>query len=196
MSANGLTLQKITRSSIEKMTIQQGVQERILREFPTSATIVAYFVHEVLTGLVCDGNIVFSNQCETIDETHLIMLRVFDPDKELFLRKSENKFIGRIRIDGQDKGDACEYVEADQILVGACAKAKDGFTILKENQSLKQGLPVPGEFSFDTEDSLSSQPEKRLAIRTRNYIGYNEMFHAEYVDSRFVKFCLVSKRGK
>ena len=186
MTPNGLTLHKEKKSSIEKIELQQGVHERVLMEFSTRATLVAYFVHEVLIGVVENNAIDFQPQQE-FDETYLTMLRVFDEKKELFLRKTGNTFTGRIRID--DQGEPCEYIEADQILLGTSSEVKDGYTFLKEDNFFRKGLTLPGEFPFSQANTNSPKPIERLAIKTINYIGYNEAFQAEYIDSRFVKFC-------
>ena len=187
MKSNGLTLNKNKLSKIEKLELKQDIQKQIFQEFKTKAHIVAYFVNQVLAGTVENDKIHFFKE-KKFNEKYLSMVRVFNTDKELFLRKTNNKFIGRLRTD--NIGELCEYIDADQILLGTCSKVKNGYSILKENKFFLKGFIIPGEFHINEES------EKRIAIKTRNYIGYTPCFQAEYIDSRFIEFCLVKPEKK
>ncbi len=129
-------------------------------------------------------------------ETKFIQkLRIFNQSKELYIwRTTQNEeriFKARLREDNSNHSESkeIEYVQANQILFGTTSEpitlrqAQDdmiNFTKLTEDRGTEVILPFTN-INIDDKD-------KRIAIRTRNYIGYNEIGQAGYVDCRFVCF--------
>ena len=81
-----------------------------------------------------------------------------------------------MRIDGE--GDNGYFIEAGQVLWGNPREAGDNWTLLKESRGTEIYLPY----------KLKKPDSKWVKIKTRNYIDYNEIGQAGYVDCRFVDF--------
>lgn len=146
--------------------------------------VVAYLDYEVKIGYLRKNqdlyNFLFSTD-EKLEEKFIQKIRIFNENEEVFIWRNKNKLKGRHRKDQLGKGS--EYVDVSQILFGTDINKDlkdDNFTELLE---LKRGikLTVSGNFT-------SSDGEKRVAIKTRNYIEYNDIYQATYSDCRFIKF--------
>jgi CRISPR-associated protein (TIGR03984 family) len=75
-----------------------------------------------------------------------------------------------------------EAVEAEQILWGTKSEALTrGWTRLFEGRGMELILPM---------DSAEVTPVNRVKLTTRNYIGYNALGQAGYIDCRFVRFTI------
>lgn len=170
---------KTLNSKVESYTIESQVKAEVKKYFESHAFVVAYLVNEVLFGKYENNEFVFPKN-KKIEEKFIVQLRVFNEDKELFIRKKGNKFLCRFRDDSN--GDTTECVDTDQIISGIKItdyEESDFFKI--ESKKSRKPLLIP--FSFE---NLSDG--NRPAIKVRNYIGYNGIMQAEYVDSRFVTF--------
>ncbi len=108
---------------------------------------------------------------------HVDRLRVFNENMEIFIFRVQGGWKGRMREDGKGK-DAC-WVEAGQILNGENFKN----TERGMQMTSKEGVTFILSFANTSERDI-----KRMKIITRNYIDYNSMGQAGFVDSRFVKF--------
>lgn len=177
---NGLEMLHVKTSSKPlklKITSWEELQNRVKEYFPGESSIVSYLDYKVLIGKVTkEGTELY--QGETFDPKFLAKMRVFDDQKELLLwREDEYRFSGRMRIDAE--GDKEYLIEAKQLLWGSAKVEKDGWVLLSEARGTKIHLPY----------RLENLANKLLAIKTRNYIGYNELGQAGYIDCRFVCFC-------
>ncbi len=154
----------------------QELQEYISEYFQEKGYAIAYLDYKVLIGKVTEGKLVFY-QGETFDPKFIVKIRIFDTQKELLLwRDSEYEFSARMRIDGE--GDNGYFIEAGQVLWGNPREAGDNWTLLKESRGTEIYLPY----------KLKKPDSKWVKIKTRNYIDYNEIGQAGYVDCRFVDF--------
>jgi len=115
----------------------------------------------------------FENFCK-----HILRFRMFDRDRELYAWKAEDRFKYRIRND--QSGEEIEVIDADQVMWGTKYHISDGLIKVSETRGIKYELP---ESCVD--NPLLSGTE-RLVLRTRNYIDYNEIGQASFVDSRFI----------
>jgi CRISPR-associated protein (TIGR03984 family) len=121
-------------------------------------------------------------------EDEVVRIRIFNKDKEVHIWRSKNKLIGRLRVDfGQaepadgnlDQDGKTLFVTANQILNGTSFDVEDNFLKVTENKGTEYHLPFSELLGMDKTDN-------RLVLITRNYIDYNEIGQAGYVDSRFL----------
>lgn len=175
------------RSKVEPVRVPGKVTADALAAFIADAAVEAgegYAVcwqhHSVTIGKVFDGVLSFCINEQPLYSRHLIRMRVFSREREYHIWKSGTQFNYRKRYDGQ--GDAVEYVEALQPLWGTQAQPGSkfpGWSCIFEQRGIELFVPFSG---------LSFKGDKRLSIVTRNYISYNDIGQAGYVDCRFVKF--------
>lgn len=122
------------------------------------------------------------------DEAHILKLRVFNQEQELLVWKSGNTLKARLRKDNLN-GKNCYAVVADHVLAGTRTKPlENGWIRIREK--LRGGaLTLPFQDAYvDTE----KEPDKRIFIRTYNYIDENQVYQSTYVDCRFVGFRFTS----
>jgi CRISPR-associated protein (TIGR03984 family) len=124
-----------------------------------------------------------------LDE-ELVRVRIFNSLKEVHVWRSKGKLKGRLRIDDDkaEKKDA-EYVKAEQIMNGTPPyhlHESGKFLIAEEASGIHYELPFKNLIK-------KVDSKKRITLVTRNYIGYNELGQAGYVDSRFEKIEIIDK---
>lgn len=183
LEINGLKLRTIktmvTVNQTIKITDYNCLQEIVSNSFGGEGFVIAYLDYKVLVGKFKNGRLIFY-QDEIFELKYLQKLRVFDEDRELFIWKSDGgSFNSRLRVDGG--GEEKEIVEAHQVLWGTRKdeKVTNGWGRISE-RGMELTLPI-ATFTVDTE-------KNRVKIKTYNYISYNEIGQAGYVDSRFVDF--------
>lgn len=196
---NGLTLyekQEIFDLIIPESITDENWKKYLFDElFNVPTYFIAYLHYAVVIGKYNAGKITYfdpsdSKVKDSIDFKYLQKLRVFNQDAELHIWKTQGNFKGRIRSEKNFSGanktkhnnlEIVEYIEVNQILFGTTSSdLGNGFTKLTEDRGTEVILPFTN-IILDTQD-------KRIAIRTRNYVGYNEIGQAGYVDCRFVEF--------
>lgn len=118
-----------------------------------------------------------------VDE--LVRLRIFNKDRELHIWQSNRILKGRLRIDGE--GEEIKYVLAGQIMNGTLFTTKDNFLQVTEEKGTDYKLPFTEFLNKDKEI-------ERLKLVTRNYIGYNKINQAGYVDCRFEEIKIIRKK--
>ncbi len=143
------------------------------------AFVVAYLDYKVLIGKYINGSFTFINS-EQVEPKYIQRIRVFNKDEELMLWRSEGKLKGRYRNDTD--GDKIDVVDNDQVLFGTKSEETKGYTKLTE----ERGTEIIFPFQNITLDP--DKKEDRVKIKTRNYVSFNEIHQATYVDSRFVEF--------
>lgn len=148
-------------------------------ETEVKGKVIAYLDYKVLIGRFAENKFIFFSE-ETFDPKYLQKLRVFNKEKELYLwRQGENLFAMRLRVDGE--GERVSVVEARQVLWGTCAEdLGNGWSRISESRGMELILPL-------TNLALDDK-KNRVKLKTYNYIGYNEIGQAGYIDSRFVDF--------
>ncbi len=109
----------------------------------------------------------------------ILRMRIYNENEEVHLWKTQSKFKARVLKVQENDGEEQEYVQAKQLLWGK-AELKDNVIILKEDRGVYIQLP---------KDAVQGgvKTGERLFLVTKNYVGYNEIGQAGYVDSRFVK---------
>lgn len=176
---NGLTMMndRTTSAALKfKMVKWQELQELINKDFKDHAYVISYLDYKVLIGKAYEEKIEFYNQ-ETFDPKFIVKMRVFNKQKELLLwRQCENMFSARMRMDGV--GENIYLIEAKQVLWGNARQVKDDWVLLNEARGTEIYIPY----------KVKNTNSNRLTIKTRNYIDYNEMGQAGYVDCRFMDF--------
>ncbi len=131
------------------------------------------------------GGQMFFYRNRQVEPRFLKRLRVFNQERELFIWRAQGGFRWRLRIDDgtgdtQDGGKEVDVVEAEQILWGTRAESIcEGWTRIYEDRGTE--IILPGE-------NLNVDLDNRVKLVTRNYIEYNDLGQAGYVDCRFVKF--------
>ncbi len=176
-SINGLILSTIKSEVVSKNEVTD--LDEIQNIIKNDSFVIAYLNYKVLIGKYSNGGFAFYND-EKIEIDHLQRLRIFNINEELMLWRSAGKLKGRYRNDSD--GDATDVVDNDQVIFGTKAAEIDGYTILTEERGTEIILPFT-DLNVDTH-------ENRIKIKTRNYIGFNEVHQATYVDNRFVEFVL------
>lgn len=152
----------------------------IAQNFPESGYCVAYLDYKVLLGTYAEKGLHFYDE-EGITPHFVQRLRLFNVQREFLLWKTTDGFRWRNRIDdSSENGSPVEAVEAEQVLWGTkSAPLERGWTRLWEERGMELVVPL---------EDVRVNPEQRLKLITRNYIAYNPLGQAGYVDCRFVDF--------
>ncbi len=190
IQANGLTLQHIpskaaplSERTLEDLSTPDALIAIIDEHLKEDSFFVAYMDYRVIIGKYANKAFDFYPQ---EPEKHILpkyvqKLRIFNQNEELLFWRSGQMLKGRHRKDG--KGDEeVAVIEAEQVLFGT-KKGTDGnkkFTKITEDRGTTLILPFTG---FDIDEG-----KQRLFIKTRNYIDYNAVNQATYIDCRFVSF--------
>jgi CRISPR-associated protein (TIGR03984 family) len=144
----------------------------------TEGYAVCWLNHAVRIGRVSGGMPVFADDSTADYAADLVELRLFDAESELYVWRKDGGFGYRVRRDCE--GNVMEYVQARQPLWGTrVAGEGNSWSTIEEDRGIRFEVPFTG---------LELTPLKRLCLVTRNYIGYNEIDQAGYVDCRFVGF--------
>jgi CRISPR-associated protein (TIGR03984 family) len=141
--------------------------------------VVAYLDYKVLIGKYSNGSFSFYNN-ESIEPKYVQRLRIFNKNEELLLWRSEGVLKGRYRKDND--GDKIDVVDNNQVIFGTKAEEINSYTKLTEERGTEIIIPFK-DVILDV-----NKKEDRIKIKTRNYIGFNEIYQATYIDSRFIEF--------
>ncbi len=150
----------------------------------SEAFVILWLHYEVLFGTYRNGGLNFYKKLPNDFEKYLIKARIFDEEKELYVwREKDSKFSGRLRKDGTGK-DEIEFVESKQVMYGKkFERIGNGFTKVSETKGIEYIVP---DICFNTHNNLN-ESGITLVLYSRNYIGYNQIGQAGFVDCRFVK---------
>lgn len=154
--------------------------------------IVCWLDYKVLFGIIQSDEIKFYDNELPDFNKYLQKLRIFNEKEELYIWRSENKFKFRFRKDEVcEEGKQTEYIDAQQIMYGNSFEDKGDFIEVSEKKGIR--YIVPREFigNINIEELSNSEGKNRLVLYTRNYIGYNEVGQAGFVDSRFLKISVI-----
>lgn len=171
----------ITEQPIYKTIETWDALECMLTDlFINDGYVVAYTHYKVMIGKLYQGKLKFYEN-EVFNLKYLLKTRIFNEKKELLLWKnSENEeyeFQMRLRIDNE--GEKIDVIDAEQVLWGTNYEVLcDGWTCLYEKRGTKIILPL----------DVRVTPRESVKIKTRNYIGRNNLGQAGYEDCRFVEF--------
>ncbi len=181
MKNNGLELIKIN-SKVRAIPEINDVERIISEHIKIRSFVVAYMDYVVLAGRYENGKFIFYNG-EAFEQKYLQRIRVFNKTEELLIWRGSDGLKGRLRIDSD--GENTEAVEAHQVLFGTRTdnKTLDGFTKISEERGTILVLPF-NDLNID----IKRDKRKRIFIKTRNYIDYNKVHQATYIDTRFVSF--------
>ena len=140
---------------------------------------VAFMHHTVSIGTF--HNDFQSYQCREVSLKHLLNIRVFNENGEVYIwRRGENGFNWRQRND--QEGSDCDVVDVKQVLWSTNVEVLDSdWSMLFEERGTELIVPF-ANLKIDTK-------ENRLKILTRHYIDYKN-YQAGYIDARMVKFIL------
>jgi len=177
---NGLELKNIS-STYELFPPDSSIWSYVQDKFGSERSfIVAYLDYKVLIGTYENGNCHF-HENETIDPKYIQRLRVFNETKELYLWRTSKGLKGRLRIDSE--GNGTEVVDAYQVLFGTRSEPSGNYTRISEERGTVLFLPFQ-----DLEIDVKKEKKDRIAVKTRNYIDYNNVFQATYIDCRLMGF--------
>lgn len=146
-------------------------EESIEKDAPTESFLIAWLDDSLLIDKMEDVNL-----SDIFDKVQ--RMRIFNEQAELHLWRSKDKLKGRLKIDQEDNHE--DYIDVDQLLWGTRIEESDSCIELFEDRGTYLKIPKFYDRKIDK--------NKRIFIKTRNYIGYTEANHATYVDCRFVKF--------
>ncbi|SHF45132.1 CRISPR-associated protein, TIGR03984 family [Caldanaerobius fijiensis DSM 17918] len=139
--------------------------------------VIFFMVNEIVAGKIENFNILYYDR-DKLDVKYLLKGRIFNKGKEIYLYSfKENMYRKRI-IDDENNNGNIEYIDAEHKVWGnRVTKLNDDWIKLEDNRGIKLILPLKFK-SSDTD----------YFIKTRNYIGFNEVGQAGFIDSRFVDF--------
>lgn len=167
--------------------------DELLAKLNSYQLFICYLDYAVVIGRNNQGKPLLPPHIDRIETKFIQKLRIFNKEEEIFFwRTNQNgKRILKGRHRKDNIGEMQPVVEANQILFGTYQeRIDDNFIKLGEERGTEVILPfsstiihvpIKGELNKDNQDN-------RIGIRTRNYIGYNEIGQAGYVDCRFVEF--------
>lgn len=118
---------------------------------------------------------------------NLIRVRIFDKEKELHIWRSNSELKARFIIDTENSIVTNEtdkdWVDAKLPLIGSIDITEDGSLFL---------FSAKDQFKLSIPKSLSKLKTGNVYIRTRNYIDYNSIGQAGFVDTRFVEISSIN----
>ena len=182
---NGLTLSKV-KSKVKIIEFNENnLLYKINKIFRMDGFYIAYLDYGILMGRYIDKNFKTPNDI-MFKKKFIQKIRIFNEQQELLIWKSNGVFLGRCRKDGDslENGTETDIVVSNQVLFGTriSSHIKDEYTILTEERGTEIILP------FLNLHIKENDIKSRVKIKTINYIGYNSIHHAEYIDSRFTNF--------
>lgn len=197
-SINGLELKEITSQSIPIDAIDDlsnkhinSILDEINKKTPLSfirrgvgsevSFVLAYLDYKVLIGKYSNGSFSFYNN-ESIEPKYIQRIRIFNKVEELLLWRSEGVLKGRHRKDNE--GVDTWVVDNNQVLFGTRYPTNNPPSANSTTITEDRGTEI--SFPFEVKDI--DEKENRIKIKTRNYVDYNEIHQATYIDSRFVEF--------
>lgn len=181
-SINGLRMLQ-TKSKVDLINSIESI-DRIGSLIEKDSFVVAYLNDKVIIGKYSDNKFTFLNN-EQLDWETIQRIRIFNENGEVMLWKSDGKLIGRHRKDSE--GEQTWFVENDQVLFGTKSEDLEDYTRLTEDRGTEVVVPLTG-FTLSKENK-----KEKVKVTTRNYIGYNEIHQATYVDNRLVNIFFESK---
>jgi len=152
--------------------------------------IVCWLDYAVLFGTVQNDEIKFYNSKLPDFNKYLQKLRIFNEKEEIYIWRSGDKFKFRYREDGvsEKDGKEIEYIDAKQVMRGSKFEDEGNFIEVSEKRGTR--YIVPKEFIGNNLIDDINNNKKRLILHTRNYIGYNEIGQAGFIDSRFLNISI------
>ena len=177
---NGLELKNIS-STYEPFPHDSNIWSYVQDKFGAGRSfVVAFLDYKVLIGTYEDSKYNF-HENENIESKYIQRLRVFNETEELHLWRTSEGLKGRLRIDSE--GNESYVVDAYQVLFGTRSEPSGNYTRISEERGTELFLPFQ-----DLEVYVKKEKKGRISIKTRNYIDYNSMFQATYIDCRFMGF--------
>lgn len=183
MEENGLKLIK-TGSTVTcpfESKPDESPEDVLMENIREKSFAVVWLDYKVLIGTWNGKDFQFYDN-KPFKNKYLQRMRVFNKDREMLIYRTGNGFKGRLRIDDKD-GKGIEVIVAKQVLFGTKKdeSCKDSsYTKITEERGTSLVLPFGG--------LNVNAGEKRIKIKTYNYIDYNAVNQATYVDCRFVEF--------
>jgi CRISPR-associated protein (TIGR03984 family) len=158
------------------------ILNKIKAEF-TEAKAVCWMHYGLFFCKIKSGHLILDKEHIENFNKHLMRLRVFAEDKELHIWRSGSSLLSRMRDDkaGEKK---IPYLDSDLILWGTRASfdPETNITTVSEDRGTSFKMPF-----FDREIKLDNKHViKRIILRTRNYLCFNKLGQAGYVDCRFM----------
>jgi len=168
------------KTQIQRGEISSNIEDLIKNRIK-DGLIIGWFYQEVLFGEIRNGNINFYNNKQPNYEKNLIRVRIFNENEEFYLWKKNGKWHYRYIKEDND-GDNFEVIDAEQVMFGTKSGNNiGGFVKISEERGIEYFVPSK------VLNNRNLGRNKRLVLKTRNYIKYNKIGQAGFVDSRFVK---------
>lgn len=182
METNGLELIEIGSTVTRPFESKpdENPEDVLMENIKEKSFAVVWLDYKVLIG-TWDGKDFQFYDNKPFENKYLQRMRVFNKDREMLIYRTGNGFKGRLRIDDKNGTDYWVIV-AKQVLFGTKKgeKCNNNYTEITEKRGTSLVLPFGG---LDVDDK-----KERIFIKTHNYIDYNAVNQATYVDCRFVDF--------
>ncbi|MHA1339363.1 MAG: type III-D CRISPR-associated protein Csx19 [Promethearchaeota archaeon] len=174
---------KIKKIYIEKNrgTLKKDNIENFVFDEFKNAYIVYWLYNEVLFGKLVNSSIIFYKEIKNL-YNYLIEARIFNENAELHIWKSNGIYKYRYIVDKIVDKYNIEAIDAEQAMYGnKMENLNNGFYKIIEKKGIQYIIPK----NFLKNKELSN--ENRLFLFTRNYINYNPIGQAGFMDARFLK---------
>ena len=178
MKSNKPELINLSSKSESVSVNKDNLRDVLNKYFDTPSFVTAYLDYKVLIGRYEKNTFLFYNN-EEFENKYIQKLRIFNEDREVLIWRTNNGFKGRLRTDNE--GTETDIVVAYQVLFGTKGENRnEHFTEIKEDRGTCLILPF-GNLTIVNKRNL-------ICIKTHNYVEYNAVCQASYVDCRFVGF--------
>lgn len=187
MEDNGLTLTSI-ESSFKQYSAPADYRKFITENMKKNSLAVVYLDYKVLIGIYNGAKFNFYKN-ESFEDKYIQRIRVFNENEEFYAWRTADGLKGRLRLDenaAKDDKKVIDVVDAFQVLFGTDVEKFKDFTKIFE---IKRGTALVLPFENIAVDDV----RKRVSLKIRNYIDYNQQNQATYVDCRFVGFSIDQK---
>lgn len=174
-SINGLIMLNLN-STAEPVKPISDLNE-IKNIIKTDSFVIAYLDYKVLVGRYTNGSFSFYDD-EQIKLEFIQKMRIFNKTEELLLWRNAGSLIGRLRRDSE--GEEVFAVDNEQVVFGTHSENLVDYSLLTEERGTELILPF-NNLSVD-------EKRNRVKVKTRNYVEFNKIHQATYVDNRFVDF--------
>lgn len=167
-------------------TIHHGKLDDILKETAQGQYKTAVFlVNKACFGRYDANGFTFADGSQ-FDEKYLVELRLFNDAEEIYIRKTNGKYLVRKISDNTDSGTLTEVIDTESNLFGTAdtnADLPNGYTCLAE-QGRKIKMTIPTDTQSD-----------HYALKTRSYIDYDRQTgQASLAYYRFVDITASNRR--
>lgn len=181
-------IQTIWAAVTEEEFCPKDIENHALKLFPDAAYLYVVLDSEVVMGVFQNGKIriclASGAKINYIPWEYMQELRIFNQNRELRIRRFQERFCGRLRKDGED-GRESYIMDETQKLWGSVKRSEEGFHLLTSSRGSRIWVP-------EIIDNIG-QIYQMAGIRVRTYMDFppasekKGLYRKE--DTRFLGIC-------